>query len=287
MDKEKCMVIRRVLWAAAFVIVIVLLFVIGVPLIINECYKQNTGYITVWTGADVLAFYGSVLGAMITAGSLVITIRFTKKQLERDSYLKTETEKWAKLDEVFSEILDEINPIRVINQTIEVGFLDAAKENAFLSKYCISCKLATDRLCSQLNTDDYKKVKELIDSIIQFSEKVTPVIDCEIELYRKMLQLQQRKNVLELLEYSRANAASISPQELEEYNEILKKTEGLTLDQIRMDLREPYEKVNNLYANEYRELLQKKGATFELIRRDIQNKADEVLHLGRKSNANA
>ena len=28
--------------------------IVGIPIIINECYKANCGYITVWDGSDVL-----------------------------------------------------------------------------------------------------------------------------------------------------------------------------------------------------------------------------------------
>lgn len=33
----------------------VIIFVVGVPIIINECYKANSGYITMWDAADVLS----------------------------------------------------------------------------------------------------------------------------------------------------------------------------------------------------------------------------------------
>ena len=34
--------------------------IIGVPIIINECYKANFGYNTVWNGADVLGLGGAL-----------------------------------------------------------------------------------------------------------------------------------------------------------------------------------------------------------------------------------
>ena len=40
---------------------LVFLFFICIPLIINEIYIKDEGYITVWGGAEVLTFYGSVL----------------------------------------------------------------------------------------------------------------------------------------------------------------------------------------------------------------------------------
>ena len=69
-------------------IVLFAFLIIGIPVIINECYKANSGYLTVWSGADVLGYYGSILGSAIAAITLVVTIVFTKKQIQRESYLR-------------------------------------------------------------------------------------------------------------------------------------------------------------------------------------------------------
>ena len=87
--------IRR-LFIGLFVIII---FVVGVPIIINECYKANSGYMTMWDAADVLAYYGTILGALVAVATVVVTILFTYKQIQRDSFLKSESEKWAKIEE--------------------------------------------------------------------------------------------------------------------------------------------------------------------------------------------
>ena len=55
---------------------------VGIPIIINECYKVNCGYITVWDGADVLGYYGAILGSIIAVATLVITIVFTKSKFK-------------------------------------------------------------------------------------------------------------------------------------------------------------------------------------------------------------
>lgn len=78
-------------------IVLMLFLTVGVPVIINECYKKDCGYSTVWNGTDVLNYYGSILGSAIAVIALVITIVFTRRQIQRESYLKTEKEKWDKL----------------------------------------------------------------------------------------------------------------------------------------------------------------------------------------------
>lgn len=46
-------------------VILALLAVIGGPIIINECYKGDSGYITIWSAADTLSYYGTVLGALV------------------------------------------------------------------------------------------------------------------------------------------------------------------------------------------------------------------------------
>lgn len=77
---------RKKKWIATLVIIVIILtLVFGIPLIINELYKKGPGYITVWDGADMLSFYGTMLGTGATILALVITIAFTRKQIIRES----------------------------------------------------------------------------------------------------------------------------------------------------------------------------------------------------------
>lgn len=46
----------------SLVVILALLAVIGGPIIINECYKGDSGYITIWSAADTLSYYGTVWG---------------------------------------------------------------------------------------------------------------------------------------------------------------------------------------------------------------------------------
>ena len=65
----------RVKW---FLFVLALLaVVIGIPVIINESYKANSGYMTMWGAADALAYYGTILGSLVAVATVVVTILFT------------------------------------------------------------------------------------------------------------------------------------------------------------------------------------------------------------------
>lgn len=70
-------------WFYLIVIFFVAFFVVGVPLIINEVYKVNSGYLTLWDAADVLSFYAVILSGLITIGALIVTIYYSKKDIER------------------------------------------------------------------------------------------------------------------------------------------------------------------------------------------------------------
>jgi len=63
--------------------------VLGIPVIINELYKMNTGYLTLWGAPDVLSFYGAILSGLIAVGSLIATIYFTKKDTEKQLKFST------------------------------------------------------------------------------------------------------------------------------------------------------------------------------------------------------
>ncbi|WP_322200895.1 hypothetical protein [Acutalibacter intestini] len=55
MKKKKWLIVLAVM-------AIVLVLVIGIPLIINKLYKMGPGFVTVWDGADMLSYYGTLLG---------------------------------------------------------------------------------------------------------------------------------------------------------------------------------------------------------------------------------
>ena len=174
--------------------VIILALVIGVPLGINELYKKGPGYITVWDGADVLSFYGTILGTCATVLALVITIVFTRKQISRESYLKSESEKWARIESIFASALDTINPMRPIISAMDNGHLNPTATILRFEKYLISCKTATDQLNAYLNMKDYPKVKGLIDGIAALVEQVEPILQKEVKKKKKTRDLSGRNN---------------------------------------------------------------------------------------------
>mgnify|MGYP007020133841 FL=1 len=171
----------------------VIIFVVGVPIIINECYKANSGYITMWGAADVLSYYGTILGVLVATATIAVTIRFTQKQIQRESVLKTETEKWAKIEEIFATALDTINPIRPLVEAMDTGMTNPTAAIMTYQKYQMRCKTAMDKLIAFLGGADYPKVKGLIDHVNESTEEFSQICDKEIAIYKSLQNFCARK----------------------------------------------------------------------------------------------
>ena len=157
MAKTTNCTIKKIIKIIAIVLVIIVL-VFGVPIIINECYKANCGCSTALDASAMLGYYGVILGASIAVATLVVTIKFTKKQIERESFLRTENEKWDKLKSVFLDILANINPMVTLKDVMDNGFVDPTKAITVLERYQVNCKTSTDVLNAYVNIDDYPKL---------------------------------------------------------------------------------------------------------------------------------
>lgn len=267
------------------IIGLILLFVfliVGIPIIINECYKANCGYLTVWSGADVLGYYGSILGSVIAAITLVVTIVFTKKQIQRESYLKSEEEKWSKLELVFLEILDSINPISTLKNVMDNGFTDPSKAINILQKYQMNCRTACDQLNAHLNVSDYPKFKKLIDDIAEISEELAKISEAEIQQYSNLRFWNHKNSAIQILKMEKEYPGSFSQDDIEFSNNILKKTDSINYTNIEEQITKLNSDFIAVYEIKFRALLQLNGATFEQVNNETQQCADEILHLRRK-----
>lgn len=56
-----------------------LIMVFGIPIAINEAYKLDKGYTTLWSATDVLSYYAVILSGIITVFVLFATIHHNKE----------------------------------------------------------------------------------------------------------------------------------------------------------------------------------------------------------------
>lgn len=264
-----------------FGIIITIFFVVGVPIIINECYKENCGYITVWHGADVLGYYGTTMGSLATVITLVATIVFTRKQIQRDSYLRIEREKLSKLEKIFLEILDCINPIEMLKQVMDNGITNPDKAIYILQKYQLNCKTACDRLNAHLSMSDYPKLREIIESISNISEELVSISQEEIELYSDLRLWIHGETSIKMLRSEGIMPEYCSSEENKFSKEIPKNTSSMDYDGIEKAIAKLNSKIVELYETKYRKLLQLNGATFEDFSTKVQKKADAILRFNR------
>ena len=258
----------------------VIVFVVGVPIIINECYKTNSGYMTMWSAADVLSYYGTILGVLVAAATIVVTISFTQKQIQRDSVLKTETEKWTKIEGIIATALDEINPIHPLVETMDTGMTNPTAAIMTYQKYQMRCKTAMDRLIAFLGGADYPKVKELIDRANKSTEEFSRICDKEIAIYKSLQNFSALKTVEDTLKMEAKRPHSFPSDTLLFCHEIIDKSVGITLDTLNESIAAANQELVSAYETTYRNLLQLKRQTFETIGIEIQEKADHILRFG-------
>lgn len=268
-----------------FLIVLGAVFlIVGIPVIINECYKANCGYITVWDGSDVLGYYGTILGSVIAVISIIVTIAFTKKQIQRDSFLKNENEKWDRLKSIFLQTLSDINPMRILKDVMDNGFTDPTKAITLLQRYQLDCKIANDLLNAHLNMNDYPKFKELIDSIATTAEVFVDISQKEIDQYSDFRLLQHKDTALEMLSIEKERPGSFSKENIAFNKDILEKTKTISHESINQQITQLNTEFIQAYEEKYRALLQLTGSTFETIAIETQRQADSMLSFGKACN---
>ncbi len=270
-------------WLIFSVIFLIILFsVIGVPLIINECYQAGTGYLTLWNAADVLAYYGTVLGALIAVITLSITILFTRKQIKRESYLNEEQAKWTQLKELSMQCIEKIDPIYSLRQTMEIGQKDPFNAIRVFQQYQMTCRTSTDYFLAYIAESEFKHLKELLQKISNTSEIYFGLAEKEIENYNKMMEYQGRNDALNILNKEKVSPGTFNAETIQYCRKIVRNTNDITLEQIQTALRDTNQKMISTYEAHHRPLLQTHRATFDKINKEVQEKADSILRLWRK-----
>ena len=265
------------------IVLTMLVLIFGVPIVINECYKANCGYSTAWDASAMLGYYGVILGAIITVLTLIATITFTKKQIQRESFLKTESEKWSKLKSIFLDILSNINPMVTLKDVMDNGFIDPTKAIHILQRYQMNCKTSTDLLNAYLNMNDYPAVKHLIDGIAEMAEEFVVISAGEIEQYSDFRILQNKDSAYQMVEIEKAHPGSFSKENLATNQEIIEKLKIISNENINSQVAYFNSEFIRVYETKYRSLLQSIGSTFEILESAVVQEAERLLNFDVKS----
>lgn len=258
---------------------------VGIPILINECYKAGGGYITMWEASDVLSFYGTVVGAVIAVATIAITISFNRKQIQRDGYLKSESKKWSRIESEINSVVERINPRRIF--TVGMDSQSAPNDNygfilSSIQKYQLDCQIASDKLIVILSSEDYPKIEDIYVQIRKIAGNLFDISDEIRKTYEKIRDLHARDSMLQMIEIERQQPNSFSKNDLDYCVKVLNDTEHLYVDDLWREIGDLNQKMVNTYASLYRNLLVLIRDTFDAIYAEIQENADQILRFGGK-----
>lgn len=254
-----------------------IIFVIGVPIIINECYKTNSGYMTMWSAADVLSYYGTVLGALVAAITIVVTINFTRKQIQRENYLKNQTEKWSKIEKAFMEAASRIDPYQSIIETMDHASADPESSIIRLQKYQVESTCAFDQILIFTSREDYLKFREVVTELEKIRDRLCEITQAKIEAYEKLRKTADYEIARKLLDYETDSHETLPPRIRVKCQRVIEQGYDLKLDALYAEIDLATEAAAKVYADEFRPALSKKREIFEAIYRNIQEQADCIL----------
>lgn len=225
--------------------------VVGIPIIINELYKANKGYITVWYGADVLSYYGTILGAIATIWVLGSTISFTRRQLRYDRYLENELGKWKNIEHLCKNALDNIQPIKL--NELYLTIISQQKNNLMnpdFTLYAVNAKTALSIIKYNINENDRAFLQDFLNPLEKLCFEV-----CEIAgEFQQVLEEMRRITT--------------------KYNEAVTKN-YLTPHADHASLL--IAKTNKLQENDYTTLLQLKLESFTKIYAMVEENAKKLI----------
>lgn len=255
----------------------VLLLVVGVPIIINECYKIG-GYITLWGAADVLAYYGTILGAIVSVAVLAGTIRFTRKQILHDQYVKGQSEKWEKVDTILTQAINAIEPIQITQIVYaDIGYEHTGETINQLNRYMRNAKMSLDALKCYIDSTEEARVGTLIQQILLCMNEVEPLNNQMVQQLSLIRENKMHENYKECLRLALQSPGIVDEQTIQSYRDYLEKNPYIPPDDILKEIGEIGLKLMNVHNTTYQELLVKKRETFKEIERKNAEQANKML----------
>lgn len=243
---------KKILFAIA-VLLGIILFVFGVPIAINECYRVG-GYITLWNAADVLGYYGTILGAVVSIGVLAITIYYNRHQLTAESKRQAEIRKWQMIEQSTNEALDAIHPYNLKDITSESLEQSDARLYGNIGMYQVNATKAVDKFRLITDSEDCALIRNLSSEIQRVAQQC---INLQKE-YTKHIEsgIQERIGTKYMQEHGDA------PEMIQVYN--------LSILQKSMErAKELNSSIEKVYREDYCPLISQKAETFSEIYRKI------------------
>lgn len=267
---------KRILFTIA-VLLGIILFVFGVPIVINECYKTG-GYVTLWSAEDVLSYYGTILGATVSVVVLAATILFTRKQIRHDQFVNTQSEKWKSVDAIINQAIEAVQPLHVAQMVYaDVGYEHAGETINKLQRHIMNMKKSLDMLNCHLDSDEGKRLSALIQQILSCMEEVESLASQMVQQLSCIQRNKLHENYKELLRLALQSPDTVDEETVQNYQNYLKANPYTPPDRITEEIGDIGLKLVGTYNTTYQSLLDKKREVFRDIERENMEKADEIL----------
>lgn len=173
-------------------IALVLVFTIVIPFLINLCY--NCPVILIKTElevADVLDYYGTLLGTGVAVVTFIYTAKATVAQISHQQIYQQKMKLWQEAEETVDLCLDTIHPMKM-----QYSFLETVSKNepnrayqliGQIENYCLNTIVVTDRLSCSLNRASNDQLEDLIKNIEKVRNKMIPVANEYIEAFQDVV----------------------------------------------------------------------------------------------------
>ncbi|MCD8356111.1 MAG: hypothetical protein LUE11_06030 [Clostridia bacterium] len=256
---------NRLKYSKGVLLVLIFVFLIfGVPILINECYKANIGYITLWGAADVLSYYGTLLGAAVAIFTLAVTIIFSRKQIIYEADLHQRQEKWNNIEKIINRALEDMHPLKM--QQIMADAAENSKPEIFiirLQMYEATARSSVDKVKLSVQAEEYEEIGAFIDEIEDAVKKF-----CEI-----------KANYFELMQETMADSLCVQAVKNENADNALTSVCAISVCRDLMERENEIQaKLAKVYKMEYCQLLLHKKETFGKINMQIWEKAEKKLY---------
>jgi len=167
---------------------IMIIFIFGIPIVINELYKINSGYKTLWNTADVLSYYGAILQGTCSMAALYITISYTRKQIKFEHFESIENEKIKNIEQVFSNFVEVLYPLKLFKIKLLYGNEERCTDK-FLKElllYQVDLKMTSNKMKCFTNFDQYSYMLNLLDELLELSSILIEYADSLYICYNKI-----------------------------------------------------------------------------------------------------
>lgn len=255
-----------------------LFLTIGIPIIINECYKAG-GYITLWQAEDVLSYYGTILGATVSVAVLAATILFTRKQIRHDQFVNRQTQKWKSVDSIIIQAIEAVQPLQVAQMVYaDMGYEHAGETINKLQRHIMNMKKSLDMLNCHLDSTEGKRLGVLVQQILLCMEEVESLAQQMVQQLSCIQKNKLHENYKELLRLAVQSPGTVDDNTIQNYQDYLKANPYTSPDKITEEIGNIGLKLVGVYNSTYQSLLNKKREVFFEIERENAETADRILN---------